>query len=294
MSFTTDEINTQPACWAAAAALARGVAGSLPARGERVAVVGCGTSYNMAQAYARLREDAGEGLTDAMPASEALYDRPYDRFVFLSRSGTTSEVLKALDGVPKGVTITAITASANSPLAGAVPSAVVLDFADERSVVQTRFPTTVLVLLRASLGHNTKALVDAAKRAVEEPLPEQAQAASRFTFLGQRWTVGLANEAALKLREAAQMWTESYSALEVRHGPISVLDENFVVWCFGPMPAGLEEDLAATGTGLVVSNLDPLADLIRVQRLAVALATSCGLDPDRPRNLVRSVILAGS
>ena len=80
MSFTMEEINTQPACWAAAAELAREVSGSLPARGERVAVVGCGTSYNMAEAYACLREDAGEGLTDAMPASEVRYHRTYYRF----------------------------------------------------------------------------------------------------------------------------------------------------------------------------------------------------------------------
>ena len=65
------------------------------------------------------------------------------------------------------------------------------------------------------------------------------------------------------------------------------------MWSLGPMPAGLEEDLAATGAGLVVSDLDPLADLIRVQRLAVAHATSRGLDPDRPRNLVRSATWRG-
>ena len=39
------------------------------------------------------------------------------------------------------------------------------------------------------------------------------------------------------------------------------------------------------------SGLDPLADLIRVQRLAVARATARGLDPDSPRHLTRSVVL---
>jgi fructoselysine-6-P-deglycase FrlB-like protein len=226
-----------------------------------------------------------------MPASELRKLRSYDRFVFFSRSGTTSEVLEALAGLPKGTPTTAVTADARSPLASAVDSAIVLDFADERSIVQTRFATSLLVLLRVHLGEDAGVLVDAAKRALDAPLPEGATAASRFTFLGRGWTIGLAHEAALKLREAAQMWTESYAAMEVRHGPISILDERSLVWSFSSLPAGLEEDLAATGARLVVSAFDPLADLIRVQRLAVTLATARGLDPDNPRNLSRSVIL---
>ncbi|ALO13183.1 Glucosamine-6-phosphate deaminase [Streptomyces venezuelae] len=48
---------------------------------------------------------------------------------------------------------------------------------------------------------------------------------------------------------------------------------------------------AARGT-VVESDLDPLADLIRAQRLAVAVAEAQGLNPDAPRNLTRSVVLA--
>src|SRR6266568_3675910 len=97
-------------------------------------------------------------------------------------------------------------------------------------------------------------------------------AADQFTFLGTGWTYGLANEAALKLREAAGLWTEAYPAMEYRHGPAAVTGERSVVWLFGSPP-------------------DPLAGLVRVQMLAVAAARARGLDPDRPRNLARSVIL---
>ncbi|CAM5647385.1 hypothetical protein SALBM311S_07571 [Streptomyces alboniger] len=44
----------------------------------------------------------------------------------------------------------------------------------------------------------------------------------------------------------------------------------------------------------MAGGLDPLAELVRVQRLAVAVAAARGLDPDRPRHLSRSVILARS
>jgi fructoselysine-6-P-deglycase FrlB-like protein len=291
VSFVAEEIATQPACWASAMALAPRVTNLMPARGERVAVVGCGTSYNVARAYACLREAAGEGPTDAMPASELLRQRQYERFVFLSRSGTTTEILGALASVPKGVMTLAITADGNSPLASTAGSAVVLDFADERSVVQTRFATSLLVLLRAHLGEDVAGLVEEAKVALDTAPVPAATEAQRFTFLGTGWTIGLAHEAALKLREAALAWTESYPAMEVRHGPISVLDAEAVVWSFSPLPEGLRADLGTTGALVVLPELDPLAELVRAQRLAVALAMARGLDPDRPRHLARSVIL---
>ena len=83
-----------------AAELAPTVAELLPSPGERVAVVGCGTSYNMALAYARLREGAGQGVTDAMAASEVLR-RDYDRYLLISRSGTTTSASRPGGGSPK-------------------------------------------------------------------------------------------------------------------------------------------------------------------------------------------------
>src|SRR5205814_1252266 len=69
-SLTGEELATQPANWRRAAALAAESAPALPQRGERVAVIGCGTSWFMAQAYAALRETGGHGETDALAASE--------------------------------------------------------------------------------------------------------------------------------------------------------------------------------------------------------------------------------
>ena len=293
MTYVAEEIASQPSCWAAAASLAKAITyGALPLRGERLAVVGCGTSYNMAMAYACLREGAGQGLTDAMPASELRPRREYDRFLFLSRSGTTTEVLEALRQVPAWVSKSAITADGNSPLAQEVKMTVVLDFASERSIVQTRFATSLLVLLRAYMGEDVAPLVEDGRRAVDAPLPAGALAAKRFTFLGRDWAIGLAQEAALKLREAAQIATEAYPALELRHGPISILDSESVVWCLSAPPPGLAADVAATQAIFVVPQVDPLAELIRAQRTAVELASARHLDPDHPRHLAFSVVLS--
>jgi fructoselysine-6-P-deglycase FrlB-like protein len=277
----------------------------LPVRGERVAVIGCGTSWFVGQAYAALRERAGAGETDAFAASEAPVGRRYDRVVALSRSGTTTEVVDLLRRFKGRVPTTVITADPATPVARLADHVAVLAFADEVSVVQTRFATTALAVLRAHLGEDLAGAIADARRAVVEPLPLDVVGAEQHTFLGQGWTYGLAQEAALKMREAAGGWTEAYPSMEYRHGPISIATPGRVVWVFGTPPAGLVEDITAgtppaglveditaTGAALVNDQLDPLADLVRAQRLAVAVASVRGLDPDHPRSLTRSVVLA--
>jgi fructoselysine-6-P-deglycase FrlB-like protein len=285
------EIADQPDCWERAVAFAARPLPGLPVPGERVAVVGCGTSLFIAQAYAWLRETAGQGETDAYAASEMPAGRPYDRVLALSRSGTTTEVLDLLGGLRGTVPTTAITADPATPVMTAADDVVVLDFADERSVVQTRFATTTLTLLRAHLGQDLSAAIADARRAVTEPLPAGVADRTQFTFLGTGWTMGLAAEAALKMREASLSWTESYPAKEYRHGPIAITDARSAVWMFGPAPAGLADQVAGTGGLWVRPDLDPVASLILAQRLAVTLAGTRGLDPDTPRHLTRSVIL---
>lgn len=290
-THTENEIAGQPECWRQAAALAPELAGVLPRPGERVAVAGCGTSWFIAQSYAALREAAGHGETDAFAASEVPLRRRYDRLLALTRSGTTTEVLDLLNRVRGAVPTAAITADPRTPVATAADEIALLDFADERSVVQTRFATSALVLLRAHLGENVAGAVADAELALAAVLPAGLVAGEQFTFIGTGWTGGLAHEAALKMREAAGAWTESYPAMEYRHGPISIAAPGRVVWTFGPPPAGLARQVTEAGATIIESDLDPLADLIRVQRLAVEIARSRGLDPDAPRNLTRSVIL---
>ncbi|MGN5377839.1 SIS domain-containing protein [Streptomyces lasalocidi] len=292
MTHVEDELNSQPECWARAAEGAQRYKAALPESGERVAIVGCGTSYFMAQAVAGLREGSGQGETDAFAASEFPHGRSYDRVVALTRSGTTTEVLELLGALKGRTRTTAVTADPDTPVMSAADDLVVLDFADERSVVQTRFATTALTLLRAHLGLHTGSVVADARTALSTPLPEQLVACTQFTFLGRGWTVGLANEAGLKMREASLSWTEAYPAMEYRHGPISITSGGRAAWMLGEAPEGLAQQVGATGGLWIEGELDPLAELVRVQRLAVAVAAAHGLDPDRPRHLTRSVILA--
>jgi fructoselysine-6-P-deglycase FrlB-like protein len=293
-SHVSREIALQPQAWIRARDLLAELGDRLPQPGERVAVIGCGTSWFMAAAYAGLRESRGAGETDAFAASQFPTARSYDRVVAISRSGTTTEVLSAIGR--SSAPVTAITAVDGSPVATAAGAAIALDFADEQSVVQTLFATTTLMLLRASLGEAIEPVVAAAKGILDggHGLDPAVDAASQFSFLGQGWAAGIASEAALKMREAARAWTESYPQMEYRHGPISIAEPGRAVWVFGEPVAGLLDDIAATGATVVDDAIDPVADLVRVQLLSVRLARRQGLDPDQPRNLTRSVVLSAA
>jgi fructoselysine-6-P-deglycase FrlB-like protein len=288
VSEIAHEIASQPACWARAAEVALTVRAELPQPGDRVAVVGCGTSFYMARSVAALREAQGGGETDAFPASEFPMGRRYDRIVAISRSGTTTEVLHLLDrlaGVPRAV----VTADAGSPAAELAETSIALDFADERSVVQTRFATSALALFRAHLGKDLgPAIADAEGALTEPPDPTPFE---HVVFLGHGWTVGIAEEAALKLREASQTYSEAYPAMEYRHGPVSLADARSLVWIVGSPDPTVADDVRSTGAAVRVATLDPMAELVLIHRMAVALAEAKGLDPDHPPHLSRSVLL---
>ncbi len=291
-AYVLAEIDSQPEMWRQAVGVARQSAGLLPADGMRVAVVGCGTSWFIAQAYAVLREAGGHGVTDAFAASEFPTERRYDLIVAITRSGTTTEVLQLLAQLPADQPTLAIVGDPASPGATAAGRVIVLPFADEKSVVQTRFATTVLALLRAGLGEELTEAIEQAQLALTADLPPGWQDKVQFTFLGTGPAVGIANEAALKMREAALAWAESYPAYDYRHGPISLAEPHTLVWSIGTPPAGLADQITATGASVQISAGDPLATLVHIQRLAIGLALHRGLDPDHPRNLTRSIVLS--
>lgn len=285
------EIFSQPEIWEQTIALYPSVKHLLPSHGERVAFVGCGTSWFMSMISAALRESKGLGESDAFTASEFPLDRKYDRIVAITRSGTTTEVVELLKKL-KGRDTVVITAVAGSPVTEHAKETLLLEFADEESVLQTRYATAVLALMRTHFGEDLTEVIAQAREVLASPLDQDLVQAEQIAFLGTGWTVGFAHEAALKTRESSQFWAEAYPAMDYRHGPISIAQPGRAVWIFGNAPEGLAEDVRNTGAKLVLSGLDPMADLVMAQRVAIAIASSRGLDYDNPRNLARSIVLS--
>lgn len=294
MTITTREIDSQPQVWRRALDLTPRATALLARPGERVLAIGCGTSAFVANSFATLRENAGLGATDWAYASEPRTPRSYDAVLGISRSGDTTEVVDALRALPDGVRRIVVTGVADSPCARLADDLLLLDFADEESVVQTRFPTTFLLLARAAFGEDVTGLPAQAEAALAAPHPvPDAATPDHFVYLGRGWTNGLAMEAALKIREAAQAWAEAYPLLDYRHGPMAVAHPGSVVWMLGATDPELADQLATTTGATVVAGAagDPLIELALAQRLAVRVAAARGLNPDRPRYLTRAVVL---
>jgi glutamine---fructose-6-phosphate transaminase (isomerizing) len=290
--ITAEEIASQPECWVRARDHAAAQPAGLPASGERVLALGCGTSYYVSAAYAWLREQGGHGVTDAAIASEVpAILRDYDRVIAISRSGTTTEVTQALGTLPTGLPVTAILGQLDTPVADAATDIVDLSYADERSVVQTRFPTTLLTLLRAHLGAGDAEL---ARLIAQVGTVVEARALSpaphQLVVLGTGWAEPLAQEAALKCRESAGMWAEAYASGEYRHGPISVAGPGTLVWALTPLTQLQAETIQATGATVRQGSLDPQVELVAVQKHAVAWAAAAGRNADVPVHLSRSVV----
>ncbi|MEO8094738.1 MAG: sugar isomerase, partial [Pseudolysinimonas sp.] len=81
MSVTSDEIATQPQLWRRAIADTARAIDLIVASGEKVLVIGCGTSAFVAESFAHLREQAGHGVTDTGYASEPRMWRDWDRVI---------------------------------------------------------------------------------------------------------------------------------------------------------------------------------------------------------------------
>lgn len=297
MFLTEEEILSQPDCWQRAVDMAEGVRMVWPEQGMRVAFVGTGTAWFMAEAMAALRERAGQGESDAFVASEFPPTRRYDQVVVMSRSGATTDIVKTLESLKGRMPTLALVGNTQTQAAKLADETIDLSFADEASVVQTRFATTALALARALLGADAHAELEQwlrdADYALAIRIDEEYADVDQITYLGRDWTIPLAAEAASKVRQCSQGWAEAYSALEYRHGPITIAEPGRLVWMIGEAPTGLDEDVEATGARFVSHMIDPMAELIVAQRLAVGRAMRLGLNPDAPRHRTRTVLHPG-
>jgi fructoselysine-6-P-deglycase FrlB-like protein len=282
------EIASQPEVWARVLSEPAAVLGLLPGPGQAVAAVGCGTSYYIGAAYARQRDRQG-AATRAAIASEFGGPARGETLLLISRSGTTGDVLRIAERYRDEVRVVGVLGTPDSPLAPACHDVVMLDYADETSLVQTRFATSALTLLRRSLGEDLSALPGAARAALAVPVDGYAASFRHFVFLGSGAAMSLAAEAALKCIEASGAWAEAYATGEYLHGPVSAAGAGSLVWGLSPVPDQVARVVASTGATLRQPASDPQVELVICQRLALALALVAGRDPDHPPYLNRSV-----
>ncbi|MGC8876367.1 SIS domain-containing protein [Thermus sp.] len=259
--------------------------------------LGSGSSYFLAQVAAHLARQRGKDAL-ALPSGEAMLFpeglRGWEQVVGISRSGETTELLQAVRAL--GLPAWLLTTRDSGPGHHLFAQVVVLSRAEEEAIVQTRsFSSALVYVLRALTGEEgLRGLPGRLAGVLEAPGDFPRGEAYFFLGVGAAW--GVAQEAALKLKETALVWAEAFQSLEFRHGPKSLVSEGTVVFLLKshPMEEPLLEELSGLGARVVVlpgGVLDLPLSLVRIQLFAHRLARERGLDPDRPRHLTYAVRL---
>src|SRR3954469_71583 len=304
-------------------------------------------SSDHAGAYGRylLELVSGRPVALAAPSLHTLYGAKVDYRGFLavavSQSGRTPEILTTLQRLQAaGAAGLAITNDGSSPLARAAQATLRLEAGPERAVPATKTVTatmTAFALVAAALGTAPFTREQAAElpgwvaEVLDDPEPAEVAAAqladaTRLITVSRGLMFSAALEAALKLKETTRIPAEGFSAADLRHGPIAVIEPGFPVLALpaeGPARAGpglarhaggparadmraLVADLRGRGAEVAVvadeegaalplpagvpEALAPLVAVVRAQQLALALARRRGLDPDAPEGLSKVTI----
>ena len=228
--------------------------------------VGCGSSYYLSRLIAALWTKHFYIPATGVPASELLFAPEEtlrrlgaEQVVLMSRSGETTEVLRAAELLQKHHTVQTlgVTCNPRSPLEELCTHSFKLTWADEKSTVMTRsFTAILLAFQRLALqfvgDSQFSGALDQLPQRGREWLDRHAKKIQEFAankkfadyvFLGQGVHYWLAQEAALKVTEMSSSYAQVYHSLEFRHGPRSIAGPNTLVTFFISEAAAEEETL---------------------------------------------------
>jgi len=316
---------------------------------DRIIIVACGTSYHSGLCGKMMIESISRVPVEVDLASEFRYRDPIVNertgILAISQSGETADTLAAIkEGKRRGATVFAVCNVIESSIARecAQSGGVMYTHAGpEIGVASTKAFTTQLVALYLMALYLGRTLGKIDKDEAQEHLnhlreiPNQIEnvlareaaliaiarryaKASNFLYLGRGGNYPIALEGALKLKEISYIHAEGYSAGEMKHGPIALIDENLPIVGIvtqGPFYdktfSNLEEVRARDGKLITIATegdskvaniaddvfivpanhplIDPIITVVPLQLLAYHIADIRGTDVDQPRNLAKSV-----
>jgi glucosamine--fructose-6-phosphate aminotransferase (isomerizing) len=313
---------------------------------NRVVMVACGTSYHASLVGKYLIEGLARIPVEVDLASEFRYRDPLvnkgDLVIAISQSGETADTMAAVrEAKDKGATVLAISNVLESSIPRLADHVLYTHAGPEIGVASTKAFTTQLVSLvlvaiylgrRSGVlaGKRARDLLDALVRLpqqISDLVDHSAQIqviarrygnARGFLFLGRGNQHPIALEGALKLKEISYIHAEGYSAGEMKHGPIALIDEELPVVVLVPrgpqydkVVSNLAEVRAREGKIIAIATrgdndiggaadevvlvpdapveLQPILTTVPLQLLAYYVADFKGTDIDQPRNLAKSV-----
>jgi glucosamine--fructose-6-phosphate aminotransferase (isomerizing) len=302
---------------------------------SQIRIIGCGSTHYLSQSVAQLISQYTGIPANASPSSD-LFFFPDSKapagtlLIAISRSGTTTETLWALERFQKesGGPTVVITCYPDTDLAKQADIVLAAPDAQEQSIAQTRSFTSMFLLSyglisvlarNPSIWEQVLKLPDILERiyggldGMPKEVGEQLDI-DHYVFLGSGHLYGLANEAMLKTKEISLTDSEAYHSLEIRHGPMSMVNnKTLIVGLLSDTGQAQQrrvlmdmQELGANTLAIVehsktLSGLNPdylvelnsdLDEWVRgplylpvLQQIAYHRALAKGLNPDLPTNL---------
>lgn len=314
---------------------------------ELIILTGSGSSFNAGFAGLYMLNNVAKIPTWVVHSSEFPYiikpilKEKRHLLIPISQSGESIGIVAAAEfAQSKNLQSIAVTAHPQSPLAKKCSMVLPLITGEEQSVIATKtyiaqiaalirlaialgkynseLQTSYLKELLSSLNkipEKIKNMLDSLKDSIKEISPCYRFVKHAF-ILGSGPDYATAMEAALKLKEGARILAEAYSALEFRHGPITLADEYTVILAIIPHSTSIRfnsvnsllEKVKQRHTSIigitpaqdlpyefvikmphVLEELSPLINIVPVQYLAHNIAILRGYDPDNPKFLTKVV-----
>ena len=312
---------------------------------DRIVIAASGTSWHAALVGEYLLEELAHIPVEVEFAHEFCYRNcPLEKntvLLVLSQSGETADTLAALrEAKRRGHRALAIVNVVGSTIAREADGGIYMHAGPEIGVASTKAFVSTLTILTLLAVHLGRMRMLSAKRSLEilralAAVPKQMEtilaqnealkklagkyaAARDFFFLGRGYTFPIALEGALKLKEISYIHAEGYSAAEMKHGPIALIDAQTPTVFLVPQDAMYEKTLAnlamirarqgpiiavATAGDEQIARLAddviylpqtlepiyPILASVPLQLFAYHIAVSRGCDVDKPRNLAKSV-----
>lgn len=311
----------------------------------RIVIAGCGSSMHAGLVGEYFFEDIAGISTSVEQAAEFRYRNPIIEpntlVIPISQSGETADTIAAVrEAKAKGALVTALCNVVGSTIAREAGRGIYLHAGPEISVASTKAfssQVVVLLLLALLLGRNRRLsrsegaelaaeieTIPALIRDVLSRAPAIKQIAERyakfedFFYIGRGCLYPTALEGALKLKEISYIHAEGYHAAELKHGPISLLDERHPVLALANDIPGKDKTVGniqecrarkspvvavvTKGDDSVRKMTDdvieipacsrfvaPLPTAVALQLFAYYIAVARGCEVDQPRNLAKSV-----
>ncbi len=316
---------------------------------RKIYLVACGSAYYVSCHAKYIIEKSCRIPTEAVMASEFRYSDPVvdenNLVIFISQSGETADTLAALREAKRlGARTIAIVNVVGSAIAKLADEVIYTWAGPEISVATTKAFSTqlsVVYLLTLYMARQMGTMTEDAYHALVEDLQKLPQNVERVLrrenlekckalanryysrhdafFVGRNIDSAVCLEGSLKLKEVAYLHSEAYPAGELKHGPISLIEEgtlvvavNTVTNLFDKTMANVKE-VKARGADVicivqegmedqamviadsciavpkVLPMLQPSLSLIPLQVFAYYVALCRGCDVDKPRNLAKSV-----